>query len=148
MNFLQTRKSVSTHNNATTDKEQTKVAANFVEELLDLEAVWTLAEGREILTCSLLCPREGQEGGQNERIAGDPVFLPRISHALDQMCAGGHSAAADASKCFCQFPAHPDDWPFLGLRHLASCVLMPVCQWKEQTVRQLPACVACLFFEC
>jgi hypothetical protein len=63
-------------------------------------------------------------GGQNECIAGDPVFLPRISHILDQMYSGGHSAVVDASKYFYQFPTHPDDRPFLGLRHPITQVLL------------------------
>jgi hypothetical protein len=136
MNFLCTPKAVI-HDNAAMDEEQTLVAANFVEELLDLEAVRTPSEGREILTTAPLfvVPKEGQEGewrviadmlrgGQNECIAGDPVFLPRISHILDQMYTGGYSAVVDASKYFYQFPTHPDDRPFLGLRHPISGILL------------------------
>ena len=132
MNFLRSPKAVI-HDNAKMDEEQTQVAANFVEELMDLGTVGTPEEGREILTTAPLfvVPKEGQEGewrviadmlrgGQNECIAGDPVFLPRISHILDQMHAGGCSAAVDASKYFYQFPTHPDDRPFLGLRHPVS----------------------------
>jgi hypothetical protein len=98
------------HENAGMDEEQTQVAVNFVEELLDLGAVRTPTEGRAILTTAPLfvVPKEGQEGewrviadmlrgGQNECIAGDPVFLPRISHILDQMYTGGYSAVVDAS---------------------------------------------------
>jgi hypothetical protein len=52
------------------------------------------------------------------------VFLPRISHILDQMYRGGYSAVVDASKYFYQFPTHPDDRPFLGLRHPRSAIFM------------------------
>jgi hypothetical protein len=87
-------------------------------------------------------PKEGQEGewrvianmlrgGQNECIAGNPVYLPRISHALDQIHSGGYSAAVDRSKYFCQFPTHPDDRPCLALKHrvtgvLLECIGLPV----------------------
>ena len=136
MNFLRPPEPMI-HDNAVMDEEQTQVAANFVDELLDLEAVRTPAEGRAILTTAPLfvVPKEGQEGewrviadmlrgGQNECIAGDPVFLPRISHILDQMYSQGHSAVVDASKYFYQFPTHPDDRPFLGLRHPITNVLL------------------------
>jgi hypothetical protein len=63
-------------------------------------------------------------GGQNECIAGDPVFLTRISHILDQMHAGGYSAVVDAFKYFYQFPTHPDDRPYRGLRHPISGILL------------------------
>jgi hypothetical protein len=136
MNFLRAPKA-AIHDNANMDEEQTLVAANFVEELMDLGAVGTSGEGREIVTTAPLfvVPKEGQEGewrviadmlrgGQNECIAGDPVFLPQISHILDQIYTGGYSAVVDASKYFYQFPTHPDDRPFLGLRHPISGILL------------------------
>jgi hypothetical protein len=136
MNFMCPPRAVI-HENAGMDEEQTQVATNFVEELLDLGAVQTPTEGRTILTTAPLfvVPKEGQEGewrviadmlrgGQNECIGGDPVFLPRISHILDQMYTGGYSAVVDASKYFYQFPTHPDDRPFLGLRHPRSGILL------------------------
>jgi hypothetical protein len=136
MNFLKNPEPMI-HENAIMNEEQTRVAADFVKELLDLEAVQTPAEGRQILTTAPLfvVPKEGQEGewrviadmllgGQNECIGGDPVFLPRISHILDQMYSDGHSAVVDASKYFYQFPTHPDDRPFLGLRHPITQVLL------------------------
>jgi hypothetical protein len=63
MNFLRAPKA-AVHENAAMDGEQTQVAANFVEELLDLSAMQTPAEGREILTTAPLfvVPKEGQEG--------------------------------------------------------------------------------------
>jgi hypothetical protein len=63
-------------------------------------------------------------GGQNECITGDLVFLPRISHILDQMYSDGHSSLVDVSKYFYQFPTHPDDRPFLGLCHPITQVLL------------------------
>ena len=136
MNFLQEPEAMI-HDNAPMDEEQTRVAAEFVEELLDLGVVQTPREGRQILTTAPLfvVPKEGQEGqwrviadmlrgGQNECIAGDPVFLPRISHILDQMYLGGYSAVVDASKYFYQFRTHPDDRPYLGLKHPITGVLL------------------------
>ena len=119
------------------DPEQTRVAAEFVEELLDLGVVQTPCEGRHVITIAPLFvePKEGQEGqcrvladmlrdSQNECIAGDPVFLPRISHILDQMFLEGYSAVVDAFKYFYQFSTHPDDRPYLGLKHPITGVLL------------------------
>jgi hypothetical protein len=88
MNFLESPQA-AIHENAAMDEEQIQVAANFVDELMDLGAVQTPTEGREILTTAPLfvVPKEGQEGewrviadmlrgGQNECIAGDPVYFP------------------------------------------------------------------------
>jgi hypothetical protein len=63
MNFLRTLEAVI-HDNAAMDEEQTLVAANFVDELLDLGAAHTPSEGRKSLTTSPLfvAPKEGQEG--------------------------------------------------------------------------------------
>jgi hypothetical protein len=63
MHFLRAPKSMI-HDKAVMDKEQTQVAANFVDELLDLGAVQTPAEGRIICTTAPLfvVPKEGQEG--------------------------------------------------------------------------------------
>jgi hypothetical protein len=63
-------------------------------------------------------------GGQNECIAGDPVILPRITHILDQMFSRGYSVVVDASKYFYQFPTHPDDRPYLGLKHPITGILL------------------------
>ena len=148
MNFLRTPKAVI-HDNAVMDEEQTQVVASFVEEPKDLAAVQTPLEGREILTTAPLFvghKEGGQEdewraiadmegewrviadmlrGGQDECTAGDPVFLPRISHILDQrMYTGGYSGVVDASKYFYQFPTHPDYRPYLGLQHPISGILL------------------------
>jgi hypothetical protein len=40
------------------------------------------------------------------------------------MYLGGCSAVVDASKYFYQFPTHPDDRPFLGLKHPITGVLL------------------------
>ena len=58
-----------------------------------------------------------RDGGQNDWIGSDPVFMPRVSHILDQMYEGGFTAVVDASKFFYQFRTHPDDRPFLGILH-------------------------------
>jgi hypothetical protein len=54
----------------------------------------------------------------------DPVILPRISHILDQMYAGGFSAVVDASKYFYQFATHHGDQPFLGLKNPITQVFL------------------------
>jgi hypothetical protein len=124
------------HDNAPMDQEQLDVAAAFVDELLELKIVKLMDEGREVLANAPLftVPKEGQEGqwrviadmlrgGQNSCIGPDPCVLPRQSHILDQMYEGGYSAVVDASKFFHQFPTHPDDRPYLGLKHPITGVL-------------------------
>jgi hypothetical protein len=82
MNFLRPPEAVI-HGNAKMDKEQNQVTVNFVDELVDLGAVRTPTEERNILTTAPLfvVPKEGQwrviadmlRGGQNEYMAGDLV---------------------------------------------------------------------------
>jgi hypothetical protein len=135
MNFL-IEPTACIHDNTPMDSEQIDVAAAFVDELLELKIVKLVGEGKEVLTTAPLftVPKEGQEGewrviadmlrgGQNSCIAPDPCVLPRQSHILDQMYEGGYSAVVDASKFFYQFPTHPDDRPFLGLKHPITGVL-------------------------
>jgi hypothetical protein len=136
MNFLREPKAFI-HDNANMDEEQARVAGGFADELFDLGVLKTPTEGWPILTTAPLfvVPKGGQEGqwrviadmlqgGQNECIAGDLVFLPRVSHILDQMYWGGYSAVVDASKYFYQFPTHSDDRPFLGLKHPITGILL------------------------
>jgi hypothetical protein len=135
MNFL-TDPQPRLNPNANMDEEQLQVAAAFVDELIDLGVVDTLAEGQAILLNAPLfvVPKEGQEGewrviadmlrgGQNMCIGNDPVVLPRMSHILEQLYEGGSSAVIDASKFFYQFPTHPADRKFLGLLHPISGIL-------------------------
>ena len=135
MNFLKAPRECI-HDNAAMDDEQTRVAVEFVDELLDLGIIQLPAEGQEVLATAPLfvVPKEGQEGqwrviadmlrgGQNECSAGDPVILPRTGHIVDLLYTGGYSAVIDASKYFHQFPTHPDDRPYLGLRHPVTDVL-------------------------
>ena len=134
-NFLASPES-HIHPNAPMDADMTKAAADFVDELLDLGVVRDIDEGKVVLTTAPLfvVPKEGQEGqwrviadmlrgGQNECVGQDPVFLPRVSHMLDQMYTGGYSAVVDLSKFFYNFPTHPDDRPYLGLLHPVTEVL-------------------------
>jgi hypothetical protein len=124
------------HPNAPMDANMTQAAADFVDELLTLGVVRDIDEGQRVLTTAPLfvVPKEGQEGqwrviadmlrgGQNECVGQDPVFLPRVSHMLDQMYTGGYSAVVDLSKFFYNFPTHPDDRPYLGLLHPITDVL-------------------------
>jgi hypothetical protein len=135
MNFLQSPPPCI-HPNTPMDAEQRLVAAAFVDELLDLAVLGQPTTGEEVLLNAPLfvIPKEGQDGqwrvisdmlrgGQNDCISSDPVYLPRLSHILDQMYSGGFSAVADASKFFYQFPTHPLDRPFLGLLHPVTGIL-------------------------
>ena len=63
MNFLTPPDSVI-HDNAAMDAEQLLVAADFVDELIDLHVVDTQDEGQAVLTNAPLfvVPKEGQDG--------------------------------------------------------------------------------------
>ena len=50
-----------------------------------------------------------RDGGQNEHMAPDPIYLNRTSHVLEHMYDNGYMAVVDASKFFYQFATHPDD---------------------------------------
>ena len=135
MNFLRPPNPGS-HDNAAMDAEQLAVAVAFVEELLDLRVLRCPETGEIKANAPLfLIPKEGQEGqwrviadmlrgGQNASIGSDPVFLPRLTHILERMYEGGWSSVVDASKYFYQFKTHPDDPPFLGIRHPATKALL------------------------
>eukprot|EP00957_Ditylum_brightwellii_P027340 2066482-Ditylum_brightwellii.AAC.1 len=86
------------------DDEQQKVAAEFVDELLELGAVAHLPEGSELHANGPLQvipkPRQlGQwrvlsdmrTGGQNDHIAADPVHYPRVPDVLPWLTLGGYS---------------------------------------------------------
>ena len=118
------------HPNSPMDEEQTQVAGQFVEELMDIGVLRPLLEGEEIWTnAPLFCvPKPGQEGewrviadckagGQNAFIGGDPVYLNRPLHILEQMYSGGFSAVVDASKFFYQFPVRMEDQKYFGVIH-------------------------------
>jgi hypothetical protein len=136
MNYLRTPEAMI-HDNAAMDPEQRQAAGVIVEELLDLRVVQLARDGRQVVTRAPLfgVPKEGQEGqwqvisdvlrgSQNECITGDPVFLPWISHTLDQMYLGGFLAVVDLSKYFYKFPRYLDDRPYLGLKHPITGVLL------------------------
>lgn len=129
MGFLTTPPS-TLHDNAPMDETQLKVAAQFVDELIDIGAVGPPpGDGRVHANTPLFClEKPGQPGewrviadckagGQNAHMGPDPVYLNRPLHILEQMYHGGWTAVADASKFFYQFPSHPDDQPWLGLIH-------------------------------
>jgi hypothetical protein len=86
-------------------------AVQFADELLSLGVVHTIEEGREVLANAplLVVPKEGQVGewrviadmicgGQNTCVGQDPVFLPRVSHILDEMYRGGYTAVVNLLK--------------------------------------------------
>lgn len=122
--------------NAPMDAAMLEAAADFVDELMDLGVVGTVDAGLEVLCNApmFVVPKPGQEGqwrviadafrgGQNSCVGQDPVFLPRLSHILDQMYTGGFSAVVDLSKFFYNFPTHPDDRPYMGVLHPITEVL-------------------------
>jgi hypothetical protein len=136
MNFLSSPKS-KIHPNNPMDDEQLRISVQFVDELLDIGALGRPPNERPILTTTpLFCvPKPGQpgqwrvianmrDGGQNEVVGTDPVYLPRVTHILEQMYSGGYTAIVDASKFFYQFDTHPDDRPWLGLVHPLSGELL------------------------
>jgi hypothetical protein len=101
MNFLREPKAFI-HDNGNMNEEPTLEAGEFTDELLDLGVIQTPKEGRIILTMAPLfvVPKEGQEGqwrvianmlegGQNECISGDPVFLPLGSDVHGWIFGGG-----------------------------------------------------------
>ncbi|CAJ1948036.1 unnamed protein product [Cylindrotheca closterium] len=116
--------------NAPMDATMEEAASAFVDEFMSLGVVRDIDEGRQILTNAPLfvVPKEGQEGqwrviadmlrgGQNDCVAQDPVYMPQISHIIDEMYTGGYSAVVDLSKFFYNFPTHAEDRPYLGLLH-------------------------------
>ena len=125
MNFLATPCRELTPN-ANMDAEQLEIGSEFVEELLSLGVLRKYpvsANGPMFVV-----PKEGQpgqwrvisdmlRGGQNVCIGSDPVYLPRVSHIVQELYEDGWSAVVDASKFFWQFRTHPDDREFLGCIH-------------------------------
>ena len=139
MNFL-TEPPHCLHPNSEMDEEQIEVAAQFVDELIDITAVRLPPPGMTVLaTTPLFCiPKAGQpgewrvianakEGGQNDHMGNDPVYLNRPLHILEQMYDGGFTAVVDASKFFYQFPVHPEDQAYLGLLHPKTQVMYVWC---------------------
>ena len=123
--------------NGEMDTGQLVVAGQFVDELMDLHVVGQPPPGVVIRATTPLfsLPKDGQPnqwriianmkvGGQNEGAVGDPVYLNRPMHILEQLYEGGWSAVIDASKFFYQFAVHPDDYQYLGLTHPMSGELL------------------------
>jgi hypothetical protein len=128
MNFLGYPPSII-HPNGKMDIDALTIAGAFADELIALRVlVDPPQEGVKTNAPIFAIPKAGQpgeyrvicnmkEGGQNDYISGDPVYLNRPSHILSQMYYGGWSAVVDASKFFYQFKTHPDDRPYLGTLH-------------------------------
>jgi len=126
MNFLRKPKA-GIHSNGPMDDLMTAAAVEFIEELISLKV---LEAAEDVVTTApmFVIPKEGQpgqwrvianlkEGGQNEAVASDPVYLNRTSHILEQLYEGGYSAVVDASKFFYQFKTKEADQPYLGVVH-------------------------------
>ena len=114
--------------NSLMDEDERKVACTFVADLLKIGAFRQLRQGERLWSnAPIFCvPKPGQpgeyrviadckKGGQNAHIGGDPVYLNRPLHILEQMYTGGFSAVVDASKFFYQFPVRPEDQMFFGV---------------------------------
>jgi hypothetical protein len=115
MNFLK-QPAPGIHPNSEMSEEALVVATEFVEELLLLGALQPCpADDPLVATAPIFCvPKPGQSGqwriiadmksgGQNDSIAADPVYFPRVSTILPHMYSGGWSSTVDASKFFYQF---------------------------------------------
>jgi hypothetical protein len=61
-----------------------------------------------------------ESGGQNNAIAADPIYFPRVSTILPHMLNGGWSSTVDASKFFYQFKTLLSERRYLGLVHPAN----------------------------
>ena len=105
---------------------QRAAAGKFYDELATL-GILLLPTFLVLAACPLFCvPKPAQpgewrviadmkEGGQNSVVGKDPVFVNEVDCILPRLCSGGCSAAADASKMFCQFPTAEEDQPYLGV---------------------------------
>jgi hypothetical protein len=129
MNFLETPADGLTPNSNLVGDELA-AAVEFTEELKSLLVIGPPRPGTTV-RCNaplFVLPKPGQSGqwrviadmktgGQNECIGRDPVFLRKQGDILEQLYAGGHSAVADASKYFYQFPTKSEEQEFLGFIH-------------------------------
>jgi len=129
MNFLRPPPPRDTPNNPM-DEIATRVASEFIDELLEIGAMGPLPPGVDpwVIAPLFAIPKEGQpgqfrviadfrSGTQNQSCGADPVFLNRPTHILEQLYCGGWSAVVDASKYFYQFPTNKAEHPYLCLRH-------------------------------
>ena len=104
MNFLSEPNQVI-QPDANMSDEEVQVAGAFVDELIDLHVVNTPEVVWHVLTNTPLfvVPKEGQPGEwgviddmlhgiQNAHIGSDPVYLPRISHILNELYGVGYSS--------------------------------------------------------
>lgn len=129
MNFLSPPPAGLTMN-GDMDDVQRSIAGEFVDELVNLRVLQKPPPERPTISNAplFLLPKDGQPGqwrcianlltgGQNSVVGNDPVFLPRVSHILPQLYAGGYSAVVDASKFFYQFKTRTEERPYLGMIH-------------------------------
>jgi hypothetical protein len=129
MNFLCPPDERITPNSEMT-AEQVVIAAEFVDELVDLGILTIrVRPGGMVTNGPLFClPKPGQPGqwrilsdmrwgGQNEAVGSDPTVFPKPGVILDQLYRAGYSAIADASKFFYNFPTNPDERKYLGCKH-------------------------------
>ena len=118
------------HPNSDMDEAQLRVAAQYVDELVEIGVLRPSPNGKPPHTNTpLFCvpkPHQDNEwrviadckaGGQNRHIGADPVYLNRPLHILERMYSGGYTAVADGSKFFHQFSVHPFDQKYLGVLH-------------------------------
>jgi hypothetical protein len=136
MNFL-TPPPEMIHQNANMDEKQLKIGADFVDELVSLGVLRLPKDAQDIVLNAPLfvvtkpgepgqcwCIADMLQGGQNQCVGSDPVYLPPAEHILDQMYTDGWSAVLNLSKYFYNFSTHPDDRPYLGTLHPILQILL------------------------
>jgi hypothetical protein len=119
--------------NSKMDEEQKDVAAEFVDELVELGVLEESTINKEVKSiCPLFCVEKAGQPGQwrciadmkagrqNEAIGADPTVFPKSTTVLQQMYTGGFSAVVDASKFFHQFSTVENERKWLGMRHPKS----------------------------
>jgi hypothetical protein len=128
MNFLRPPDERITPNSEMT-AEQVTIAAEFVDELMELGVLIRVKPGEMVTNGPLFClPKPGQpgqwrilsdmrRGGKNETVGSDLTVFPKPGVIVDQLYRGGFSAVADASKFFYNFPTKPKERKYLGCIH-------------------------------
>ena len=121
--------------NSEMDDAQKDVAAEFVDELIELKVLDKIDETLAKSTCPLFCvPKAGQPGQyrciadmkagrQNEAIGADPTIFPKSYTIIQQLYTGGFSAVVDCSKFFHQFSTLITERKWLCMRHPKTGIL-------------------------
>jgi len=119
--------------NPTYTQQEQKVAAEFVEELIQLGVVEEVLENESLLMNGPLSviPKPNQpgqfrvisdmrRGGQNKYIGTDPVNNPSMMDILNSLTPGGYMAIVDVAKEFYHFQLREQDRNYAGILHPQS----------------------------